>query len=167
MTCNRMFCDTEAPISSSPMVTFAAQVVAVGSIYFSLAAEAEGLERQSGIRSLTVVEKRHLREHMIFLKADDDVIMNLSQSALRAPAGDKVPCFIPNAKLWSTKKARVMLGTEAVRMMWGGEPPFHFADLSNCFLKKVAGNGVHIPSIAAIMMWLLAGFQFRIAEPAS
>ena len=44
-------------------------------------------------------------------------------------------------------------------MMHGGRCPFDLGLLSDCTSRAGAGNGIHVPTMVALLMWLaLSGF---------
>ena len=48
---------------------------------------------------------------------------------------------------------------EAMVMMHGGRCPFDLGLFSDCTLRAGAGNGIHVPTMVALLMWLaLSGF---------
>lgn len=50
---------------------------------------------------------------------------------------------------------------EAVRMMHGGIEPEWASKFPDTFLRSAAGNGVHVPTLVAILLWAMT----RVLKP--
>ena len=65
-----------------------------------------------------------------------------------------LPCLLRRSKLWSTARERLLTGYEVALAMHSlSTLPFDSSAHKDSFLRTIAGNGVHVPTIVAALMW--------------
>lgn len=90
-------------------------------------------------------------------------MIDVSQSELRVPvAADRVPCILPNSRLWSLKHARPILGIErlALQSIFPCPENKHPDNL----MSDLAGNAFNACVAGTIFMSALSVLSERLTK---
>ena len=118
---------------------------------------------------LSAGDRKRLAGYMDMVEAGSfppPYLANLSQNASWAGRPSRmVGCLTKNTKYWSLGLGRPMLPSEALKVM-GMKAQHMPRDPSTTFseneLRAFAGNGLHIPSVGAVLMYTIA---FLLRDP--
>ena len=134
------------------------------------------------------VMSRGPRERLVSFKKDilkrrkrgatsKNVNFNLSQHPKRSTIGRSIPCLLKNSLVYNSQRRRPLCAEGHLEVQgmpfWddvSGVPACPFKTLvesrqiSNTALKKLTGNSMHVASVAASVLSLLA-FTKRVGDP--